>query len=239
MTVIMKDGHPMMRMEYASWDKEELISEKKRESICLNGMDHDIEISAQSCNCTVDDYECDFCYEMKLIDGRPSCVFTCFYDNEEIKKLPTKGNGDCLGNTEYYGTKLVGFRKIPGDKCLNELKNVSALILCRFPTPNQTLTRWITKPVTTKSTTTAKFTDNEVIDPPTGYSTWDIVLIVTSAVAFVLIVLCVFFARKKIQVAYKPLEVANENQTNAMDENITLDVIEDEVVERNVNLDEE
>jgi len=206
----------------------------------LNGLDHDIEISSQSCNCTIDDYECDFCYEMKLIDGRPSCVFSCFYDDNEIKKLPTRAPGDCLGNTQYYSTKLVGFRKIPGDKCLNELTNVTAKILCTFPN-STTQTRFATRVITTKPTTTGnRYTDSEIIDPPTGYSTWDIVLIVTSSVAFILIVLCVIFARNRIQVAYKPLEIANENQTNiGIEDDVDLEMDEDKVIEKNVNLEDD
>jgi len=79
---------------------------RKRTSSCYNDesiMNH--VVSKTNCNCTEDSYECDFNFERTTISN--VCV--------RIANTPIV----CDANGNYWQTQ--GYRKVPGDTCINDL----------------------------------------------------------------------------------------------------------------------
>ncbi|CAL1606061.1 unnamed protein product [Knipowitschia caucasica] len=79
----------------------------RKDSVCWNGRDYLITTQPTPCNCTLDDFLCDFGYYRK--ENSSECV--------EQPDLKGKVLEFCLhGNEEQLQTQ--GYRKIPGDKCV-------------------------------------------------------------------------------------------------------------------------
>ncbi|XP_017273344.1 sortilin 1b [Kryptolebias marmoratus] len=78
----------------------------KKDSVCWNGRDYKINTQPTPCQCTLDDFLCDFGYYRK--ENSSKC--------EEQPDLKDKMLEFCLHGEEE---KLItsGYRKIPGDKC--------------------------------------------------------------------------------------------------------------------------
>ncbi len=98
---------------------------RKREALCYNGLDYEKKITIENCHCTEDDYECDFGFE-RAGPGEP-CISSRGMDKVlpfELHVPPT----DCKG---LY-TISKGYRKIPGDTCINGVKFDPILIPCPY-----------------------------------------------------------------------------------------------------------
>ncbi|XP_048878813.1 sortilin [Brienomyrus brachyistius] len=78
----------------------------RKDSVCLNGRDYVVNKQPLPCQCTLDDFLCDFGYYR--VENSSECV--------EQPDLQGKVLEFCLqGKMEQLQTK--GYRKIPGDKC--------------------------------------------------------------------------------------------------------------------------
>jgi hypothetical protein len=77
---------------------------RKRESQCYNDVALEHVSSRTNCNCTDDDYECDFNFEKTQLSGK--CV--------RVADTPM------ICNENQYN-ESQGYRKVPGDTCVNDL----------------------------------------------------------------------------------------------------------------------
>ncbi|XP_075120375.1 sortilin isoform X2 [Leptodactylus fuscus] len=85
----------------------------KKSSMCQNGRDYLVSRELVNCNCTLDDYMCDFGYFRK--ENQSTCV--------EQPELKGHELDLCInGKEEKLTTK--GYRKIPGDKCIGGINPV-------------------------------------------------------------------------------------------------------------------
>ncbi|XP_062855045.1 sortilin 1b [Trichomycterus rosablanca] len=78
----------------------------KKDSVCWNGRDYEVNKQPMPCACTLDDYLCDFGYYRK--ENSSECL-----EQAELKGHDLEF---CIhGKKEHLQTN--GYRKIPGDKC--------------------------------------------------------------------------------------------------------------------------
>ncbi|KAL1020830.1 hypothetical protein UPYG_G00005250 [Umbra pygmaea] len=78
----------------------------RKDSVCQNGRDYEVNKQHTPCPCTLDDFLCDFGYYRK--ENSSECV-----EQDDLKGHVLEY---CLqGKTEQLQT--TGYRKIPGDKC--------------------------------------------------------------------------------------------------------------------------
>ncbi|XP_074644264.1 sortilin-like [Tubulanus polymorphus] len=82
----------------------ETFKRPKKDSLCYNGRDWVPPKTVQKCQCTKDDYECDFGYY------RPINTLEC-------KQVSTYQKYVCIHGEEEV-LKTQGYRKIPGDMCV-------------------------------------------------------------------------------------------------------------------------
>jgi len=85
---------------------------RKQSAPCYNDDKLNHIASVTNCNCTVDDYECDFNYERTEISG--VCA--------KVADTPTY----CGPDNTY--TQSQGYRKLPGDSCVNEVAQYAPII---------------------------------------------------------------------------------------------------------------
>ena len=103
---------------------------RKREAQCYNGQIFERKTTVEHCNCTEDDYECDFGFA-RGGPGEP-CV--------SIKKNSNSDNsGNELiemytppANCQGYYKVSRGYRKVPGNSCINGVKFDPILIPCPY-----------------------------------------------------------------------------------------------------------
>lgn len=108
---------------------------KKREARCYNGLLFERKTLVQNCDCTEDDYECDVGYARTDI-GEPCIKVNVKGDyiennNSNIdhnKDLILTPPVDCRGF--YFISK--GYRKIPGNTCINGVKYDPITIACTY-----------------------------------------------------------------------------------------------------------
>ncbi|XP_053562736.1 sortilin [Bombina bombina] len=80
----------------------------RKSSMCQNGRNYSVTRAHILCTCTLDDYMCDFGYYRKENDS--TCVEQPELRGHELELC-------VFGEEEQLKTK--GYRKIPGDKCIN------------------------------------------------------------------------------------------------------------------------
>ncbi|XP_075709751.1 sortilin [Rhinoderma darwinii] len=85
----------------------------KKSSMCQNGRDYLVSRESVNCNCTLDDYMCDFGYFRK--ENESSCVEQPELQGHEL---------DLCINGEEEKLTTNGYRKIPGDKCTGGMNPV-------------------------------------------------------------------------------------------------------------------
>jgi len=92
----------------ACWLGNQLqFSRRIRTANCTNTRPHEDLVSSTACECTIEDYECDFGFSPQLSPtGTTNCVLTA-------TNLPPDPPLDCHVN--YSST--VGYRLVPGDGC--------------------------------------------------------------------------------------------------------------------------
>ncbi|XP_052828745.1 VPS10 domain-containing receptor SorCS3 [Octopus bimaculoides] len=110
--------------DYESWNPAEEVSKgcilgrkliferKKQFSKCNNGRDYERPINITVCQCTKQDFECDFGYERETKEEE--CVPARWYN-------PDRPVFDCPEN--QYFNKSHGYRKVGGDFCVGGVSN--------------------------------------------------------------------------------------------------------------------
>ncbi|CAH1783310.1 unnamed protein product [Owenia fusiformis] len=85
--------------------KKEVFKRLKKDSMCKNGYTHEVNKQESTCECTYDDYECDFAYIRK---------------DDKCVKDPNFKPGESKVCVAGHEEKIVtsGYRKIPGDVCV-------------------------------------------------------------------------------------------------------------------------
>jgi len=94
---------------------------RKRDSACYTEEDINKIVNVTNCPCTDDDYECDVNYDRTEGSGK------CAYDGDvtEIDAL-SRLNGCSHGEKTYKYSS--GYRKVPGDTCVNEIEKYKPLV---------------------------------------------------------------------------------------------------------------
>lgn len=100
-------------------------TKRKQESECYNGIDLNIPMSIENCECTEADYECDFGFYRKELDSSSPCI--------PYKEINYSAPADCPAGT-YYEVSL-GYRKITGDSCQGGVVHENT----RIPCPSSTI----------------------------------------------------------------------------------------------------
>ena len=96
---------------------------RKREAKCYNGLLFERKIVSENCDCIEEDYECDVGYARSDV-GEP-CISTYKrVDELDVENPPANCNG-------FYRISK-GYRKIPGNTCVNGVKYDPILIPCPY-----------------------------------------------------------------------------------------------------------
>jgi len=144
--VLVRNNQELQKSDYELWSPSDVLSDdntkqcllgrhmqytrRKRTADCYNKMDYEPVVMGSTCPCTLDDYQCDYCY---INDGTGKCVWAC-------EGTPNKIPSPCRG--EY--TVSQGYRLVPGDVCdLNSGINLTPLIL---PCPGNSATSSMVNP---------------------------------------------------------------------------------------------
>lgn len=106
---------------------------RKRESKCFNGLAFERKNVIENCECTESDYECDFGFARKS-PGEP-CISIHKKpdpndpnDKDKLDHMVLKAPEKCEG---YYKISR-GYRKVPGNTCINGVKFDPLLIPCPY-----------------------------------------------------------------------------------------------------------
>lgn len=99
---------------------------RKRESECYNGLDFERSSIVNNCDCTDRDYECDEGFY------RPNIGEGCTPLSENTSaKLPIEGEiHKAPENCNQYFSISKGYRKIPGNSCVNGVKYDPIIVPC-------------------------------------------------------------------------------------------------------------
>ena len=95
---------------------------RKQQAKCYNGERFERRALIENCECTNEDYECDRGYSLNA-DGT-SCVAVGIIDEMEANKPPA--------NCDSYYKVSRGYRRIPGDYCVNGINYDPILIPCPY-----------------------------------------------------------------------------------------------------------
>ncbi|KAL0266712.1 UNVERIFIED_CONTAM: hypothetical protein PYX00_009183 [Menopon gallinae] len=90
--------------------RKEVYQRRIPHSNCYNGRDYERPIKIEVCECDAEDFECDFGFERSLTERH--CI-----RNKSFDFNPYKIPATCTPGGFYNRTR--GYRKIPGDVCLN------------------------------------------------------------------------------------------------------------------------
>jgi len=102
---------------------------RKREAQCYNGLMYERKTTVEHCDCTEDDYECDFGFA-RAGPGEP-CVSLKKQSNDNS----ATANAEMYTpppNCQGYFKISRGYRKVPGNTCINGVKFDPILIPCPY-----------------------------------------------------------------------------------------------------------
>lgn len=107
--------------------KKTIYVRRKRDAECFNGEEFERKTVVENCDCTDFDYECDEGF------ARANIKEPCTPINTNTHKLPLEGEihkppENCKG---YY-TISKGYRKVPGNSCVNGVKFDPIIIPCPY-----------------------------------------------------------------------------------------------------------
>ncbi|XP_062521984.1 sortilin-related receptor-like isoform X2 [Corticium candelabrum] len=94
---------------------------RRRDRVCFNGENYDRAIVSKNCSCTREDYECDFDYEDRYVDG------ICYPVSGTVLDIAVSSS--CPASKTY--TVSSGYRRVAGDTCIvgDDAKQYEPLIL--------------------------------------------------------------------------------------------------------------
>ncbi|KAL4226601.1 Sortilin [Mactra antiquata] len=96
---------------------KEQFERLKKDAWCYNGYDHVVVNTTEKCTCTREDYECDYGYFRP--GGSDECIEEKDFKGPEID-ICLRGHDEKLVS--------MGYRKIPGDQCVNGFHPTSKVI---------------------------------------------------------------------------------------------------------------
>jgi hypothetical protein len=103
---------------------------RKRESKCYNGLTFERKTIVEHCDCTESDYECDFGF------ARDSQGSACVDIHKSSENSDNNSNAPQIlaapENCHGYYKISKGYRKVPGNTCINGLKFDPLLIPCPY-----------------------------------------------------------------------------------------------------------
>jgi len=111
-----RDGHECLL------GKKLTLTRRKREAECFNGLTFERKIVQRNCDCTDEDYECDIGYSRLSINHPCTKIGKSSNDTSDVYSPPA----NC---TDFY-TISKGYRKIPGNMCINGVKYDPIVIQC-------------------------------------------------------------------------------------------------------------
>jgi len=95
---------------------------RKRSAECYNGVKFEHPISIENCECTEEDYECDYGFARKNQLSNSPCI-------AQVNISYTPPSTCTLGGS-YSVTS--GYRKIPGDTCMNGILHEPIVLSCAY-----------------------------------------------------------------------------------------------------------
>eukprot|EP01022_Parablepharisma_sp_SALTPOND_P013690 TRINITY_DN183_c0_g1_i3.p1 TRINITY_DN183_c0_g1~~TRINITY_DN183_c0_g1_i3.p1 ORF type:complete len:882 (+),score=44.54 TRINITY_DN183_c0_g1_i3:646-3291(+) len=93
---------------------------RKRDSECYNGVKFESPVSVENCECTEEDYECDFGFIRKDLNSNSPCTAAI-----NISYAPPS---HCPAGSTY--TVTSGYRKVAGDTCKGGVRHDPIIIPC-------------------------------------------------------------------------------------------------------------
>lgn len=101
---------------------------RKREAQCYNGILFERKTSVEHCSCTEDDYQCDFGFA-RLGPGQP-----CVSINKPKSPLPSPSveSYPAPAICDKFYTISRGYRKVPGNTCVNGVNFDPIIIPCPY-----------------------------------------------------------------------------------------------------------
>jgi len=114
---------------------------------CLNGHEHERSSSQEACECTDDDFECDFSFELEK-ENSFKCVWAptksvSKEDEARVKDMIKLHENPALSHEfcNRYGTEgsrheiaaVTGYRRIPGDFCRDGVNKAGKTYECAAP----------------------------------------------------------------------------------------------------------
>jgi len=93
---------------------------RKRDSECFNGIKFESPISIENCECTEEDYECDFGFIRKDLTANSPCV--------PVVNISYAPPAECPAGSTYMVTN--GYRKVSGDSCEKGVLHDPIVIPC-------------------------------------------------------------------------------------------------------------
>ena len=107
--------------------KKTIYVRRKREVDCFNGLDFERKNVVEHCECTHIDYECDEGFT------RANHSTECIPINEQTHRIPKEGDiHDPPQNCNNYFTISRGYRKVPGNVCINGIKFDPIKVPCPY-----------------------------------------------------------------------------------------------------------
>lgn len=107
--------------------KKMIYIRRKREADCFNGQDFERKSLVEYCTCTNYDYECDEGFT------RPSHSESCTPINPDTHRLPEEGEIHTPPeNCHSYFQISRGYRKVPGNECINGVKYDPIIVPCPY-----------------------------------------------------------------------------------------------------------
>lgn len=141
-------GEPCGESDYTTWSprdinspvgcllgQQQIFERRKADSVCLNGRNYDRAVSAKSCPCYADDFECD--------------VGFAHVEDDQNVCMPVGDPSDYVDVCRYPGQNVTisrGYRRISGNRCSGGLEAVFEpfSLTCKDPCPTTEWTEWST-----------------------------------------------------------------------------------------------
>jgi len=107
---------------------------RKRDSQCYNGLTFERKATIEHCDCTEDDYECDFGFERAEPGGPCVLIKKSGKENDSKDKSGFDLNEMYTPPANCHGFCKIsrGYRKVPGNTCINGVKFDPILIPCPY-----------------------------------------------------------------------------------------------------------
>jgi len=98
-----------------------MVRRRKFDVECFTEDNLNSTVNVHNCNCTYLDYECDFNFEIShTVNHSNMTKYACIYQGKDLWQDSILEQCEELWTTQFYISS--GYRKIPGDTCVNGLQ---------------------------------------------------------------------------------------------------------------------